>query len=337
MREEETVACVGPWQSLNDALLRMHEAEPVPVILFAYRRVATLRQVLEALKRDGVPLIIAFLDGARDAGDVAKVREVRSLVRAVDWCKTCVIERETNLGLGVSILSGMAEVFQEYESAIVFEDDIVCVPGTYTYLCDALNYYRDEKRVMSIGAYTHTCLRPDNVGNNSYFDGRFLCWGWASWRRSWVAMQAGSAIDMYWQCRLRGRDVHRYGTDLERQALREKEANIWAVRFCLLHILRRGLCLHPPVSLVQNIGFEPDATNTRGPDDQWRQEYMPKHASYFCPVQGGIREHPAASCALRKVFGSPTCRSPLERLQGIRWSIRPLFKALLRAHTYCRP
>ena len=156
----------------------------VPVVLFAYKRVDLLARVLGALKQDEIPLLIIFVDGARDDSDSDQVAEVRALARSVDWCETRVVVRGTNLGLGRSILQGMREVFHKFDRAIVFEDDIVCVPGTYQYLCDALEFYQDQTGVMSIGAYTPPRLRPASVGANPYFDGRFLCWGWAAWARA---------------------------------------------------------------------------------------------------------------------------------------------------------
>ena len=305
---------------------------PVPVVLFAYRRAATLRQALAALKRDSVPLIVAFLDGARDAIEAAHVDEVRALVRSVDWCQIRIVERQKNLGLGVSIIGGMTEVFREFESAIVIEDDIVCIPGAYAYLCDALDYYRDQERVMSIGAHTHPRVRPEDADGKAYFDGRFACWGWAAWRRSWAGMEK-SAEDLLWQCRLHLRNVYRYGADLPAEALREEEKNIWAVRFCMLHILRRGLCLHPPVPLVRNIGFGDDATNTRN-SDKWQIEKMPESAPLFSPVERGVSERPGASKLLRTVFGVKPSLSLSERFSYVRWSIRPLVHA---ARTARRP
>jgi len=43
----------------------------------------------------------------------------------------------------------------------------------------------------------------------------------------------------------------------------ELKQNIWAVRFLYWHILNRALCLHPPWSMVEHIGYGSDATNTQ--------------------------------------------------------------------------
>jgi hypothetical protein len=63
-------------------------------------------------------------------------------------------------------------------------------------------------------------------------------------------------------CEEKGIDVYRYGADLPDMAKSELKRNIWAVRLLYWHIYNRGLCLHPPWSMVENIGFGSDATNT---------------------------------------------------------------------------
>jgi hypothetical protein len=63
------------------------------------------------------------------------------------------------------------------------------------------------------------------------------------------------------QCRDQGIDIYRYGADLVNMAKAELRQNIWAVRLLYLHILKKGLCLRPPWSMVEHIGFDANATN----------------------------------------------------------------------------
>jgi putative methyltransferase (TIGR04325 family) len=69
------------------------------------------------------------------------------------------------------------------------------------------------------------------------------------------------------ECRARGLDIYRYGSDLVEMAETELERNIWAVRFLYLHMLHQGLCLRPPWSMVEHFGFAPEATNAK--DESW--------------------------------------------------------------------
>jgi hypothetical protein len=62
--------------------------------------------------------------------------------------------------------------------------------------------------------------------------------------------------------------VYRYGADLPAMAAVEIQQNIWAVRFLYLHLLHQGLCLRPPHSMVEHIGFDSQATNASD-GSQW--------------------------------------------------------------------
>jgi len=232
----------------------------IPVVLFAYARAHHLQRTLEALRQNHVPLIYAFSDGPKGQDDRKAVTEVRSILRAIDWCDLRLCERETNLGLGRSIMAGVGSVLREQDKIIVFEDDLICVPGTYAYLCAALQHYEDDPRVTSVTGWTHPLVTPSDVGDRFYFDGRAECWVWGTWARAWKGMEK-SAKELMEVCKRDGIDVYGYGADLPAMAEVELEQNIWAVRFLYLHILNGGLCLRPPWSMVEHIGFDALATN----------------------------------------------------------------------------
>lgn len=234
---------------------------PIPVALFTYNRPDLLRRTLAALHTAETPLIYAFSDGARSPEHEEEVAEVRRVLRAVDWCEIVRCERPANLGLGVSIRTGVAEVLRAHEALLVFEDDLVCVPGTYRYLTAALRRYADEPRVMSVAAWNHPRVTPPDIGATPYFDGRAECWGWGTWRRAWAGMDRDAA-SLLAECARRRVDTYRYGADVPAMAAVEAQRNIWAVRWLLHHMVAGGLCLRPAQSMVEHIGFDGRATNS---------------------------------------------------------------------------
>lgn len=272
----------------------------IPVILFAYARPDHLRRTLACLRDNRVPLIYAFSDGPLTSDKESVVAEVRQILRAVGWCEVVLCERETNLGLGHSILVGVTEVLSRHEAAIIFEDDLVCVPGTYTYLCAALEHYRDDPQVMSVTGWTHPIVTPANITDKLYFDGRAECWSWGTWSRAWKGMET-DAMTLVEKCRAQGIDVYSYGADLVEMARTELQRNIWAVRFLYWHILNRGLCLRPPWSMVEHIGFDAEATNTKA--ESWLKN-LPLKSSPPIPAQWpDPAEHPECSKLWQKACG----------------------------------
>jgi len=232
----------------------MEMTSTIPIVLFAYARPELLRKTLDCLRENHVPLLYAFSDGPRTPDLNDSVTQVRNILRSIDWCEVVLREQKTNLGLGVSIRTGVSEVLSKHEMAIIFEDDLICVPGTYEYLCAALRQYKHDPRVMSVTGWTHPKITPEDVYDQPYFDGRAECLAWGTWARAWNGMKE-DAMTLMRQCEANGIDVYRYAADLVEMAKTELRRNIWAVRFLYWHILNHGLCLRPPHSMVEHLGF----------------------------------------------------------------------------------
>jgi hypothetical protein len=283
----------------------------IPIILFAYARPDHLRRTLDCLRENKVPLIYAFSDGPRNPDLAGIVAQVRDTLRAIDWCDIVLCEREVNLGLGRSILNGVTEVLGKHDAAIIFEDDLICVPGTYDYLCAALDHYRNTPRVMSVTGWTHPLVTPGDVIDKPYFDGRAECLVWGTWVRAWNGMEI-DAKTLMGQCQDQSIDIYMYGADLVDMAKAELTQNIWAVRFLFLHILKKGLCLRPPWSMVEHIGFDTLATNA---SDGRIWTNPPLKPSPSLPEEWPEpTEHPACARMYQKVFGGrPTFGGRLYR------------------------
>lgn len=286
--------------------------KPIPIILFAYARPDHLHRVLDCLRENQVPLIYAFSDGPRTPDKTLAVAQVRNMLRAIDWCEVILCEIEGNLGLGRSILTGVTEVLAKHDSAIVFEDDLICVPGAYAYLCAALEQYKDDPRVMSVAGWTHPLVTPSDLTDKPYFDGLPESWVWGTWARAWHGMEIDAA-NLMEQCKNQGIDIYRYGSALVNMAKAELRKNIWAVRFCYWHILNHGLCLRPPWSMVEHIGWDSQGTNAIEAGI-WAAPPLkpcpPVPAQWPEPV-----EHPECSRLWQKVFGArPTVPRRLNKV-----------------------
>jgi hypothetical protein len=240
---------------------------PIPVVLFAYARPVHLSRVLDCLRDNHVPLVLAYVDGAKGAHDAGAVAQVRELLRSVEWAELQLTERPVNLGLGRNVLAGITDVAARHEAFIVWEDDLICVPGTYDWICAALRAYADVPRVMSVTAWTHPRVTPAGLGEQPYFDARAECWVWGAWARSWHGMTEQTALQKMDATARRGIPADAYGADLPHMAEAEEAQNIWAVRWLYHHMQQGGLCLRPPWSMVEHIGFDAGATNAAAATD----------------------------------------------------------------------
>jgi hypothetical protein len=245
---------------IKDKVIRK-QLKMVPVILFVYKRLDVLEKTLGCLRENHIPKLIIYSDGAKSEQDSPAIQSIRDFLSKIDWCEVERHDRPQNYGLGKNILTGVTEVLESYESVLVWEDDLICVPGTYAYLCAALEHYSNEPRVMSVTGWTNRHVTPSNVEGNPYFDGRAESLVWGTWRRAWLGMTEETALEKMAKIQMQGGNIAKYGGDLSAMAKRELASNIWAVRFLYHHILNQGLCLRPPWSMVEHIGFDARSTN----------------------------------------------------------------------------
>ena len=302
-------------------------SDVVPVILFCYDRVDHLARTLDALRANGVPLIYAFSDAPRTPDAEPRVAAVRRLLHSVRWAEMVHAERDTNLGLGRSIVSGTSAVFERHDAAIVCEDDLAIVPGTYAWLCSAMARYGTDPRVMSVSGWTHPLVTPAGVGDAPWFSARVNTYFWGAWARSWRGMGEGTALDRLARCRARGDDPARYGRDLVDMATAEGSRNLWAVRWIAQHLAEGGLSMCPPWSLVDHAGVDTQATNAAYlPIWEQRVDRAPPPIPARWPE---AVEHPQAAVLWRRAVEMEYAQAESRSRRGISARVRSAVGRLL--------
>jgi hypothetical protein len=285
----------------------------VPVVYFAYRRADLVARSLAALRANGVTLIHAYSDGARDVGDEADVAEVRRTLRAVDWADLRLVERPVNLGINRSIIGGISDTLAAYGEIVVCEDDVELSRGAYGYFVAALERYRSEPRVMCIGGWTHERVTPNDARDAPHFTGRFPCWGWATWRRAWAGFPEMSAIQLRDRCIARGIDLAKYGDDVAAIVAGDAAKATWDYCFSLHMMLHDGLSLVPPRTMTAHIGYDARATHPQD-DAGWEDHPVPPPA----PDQvrwPDVRENPGSAVCWRRELNAPPPPSIVARVR----------------------
>ncbi len=238
----------------------MNLKDEIPIALFAYARPDHLLKTLNGLKMNNVPLIYAFSDGPKDPAAVSAVSQVRGILEEIDWCEIKIVERQENLGLGASLRTGISQVFEEHKKVIVVEDDIVLRPSAYAYTVEALNYYENDPRVMTVSMWSHPVIVPNNA-RAGFFSKRFVCWGWGTYKNEWIKY-IGEPLDLYKKCAQEKKDILSWGKDIKWQAEHAAERNFWYIGYALTHFLQDKLSYFPNESMVVNIGRDGTGENT---------------------------------------------------------------------------
>jgi hypothetical protein len=242
-----------------------------PIALFVFNRLDHTRRTVHALRANEHAAqsdLFVFCDGVRDEKDAPSVASVREFVKGITGFRSrTVIESDGNRGLAASIIGGVTEVLRKNPRVIVIEDDLVTSPFFLRYMNEALDYYEDDERVVSIHGYVYPTLLPLP---ETFFLRGADCWGWATWRRGWALFNPDGRQLL---SRLKANDLTRefdfdgafqYTSMLQDQI--SGANNSWAIRWYASAFLENRLTLYPGRSLVVNIGTDASGTHCGATD-----------------------------------------------------------------------
>ncbi|NOR48478.1 MAG: hypothetical protein GQ533_10625 [Methanosarcinaceae archaeon] len=231
-----------------------------PIALFVYKRPHHTRKTLESLMANAEfsdsPLYV-FCDGAKRKKDIPLVLETRELISSYKLDNATIIERQENMGLANSIITGVTELCNKYGRVIVVEDDLYLSPYFLKYMNTALDTYEEYDEVMHISGYMFPVKGqlPD-----TFFYRATSCWGWGTWKRAWDKFEPNAHTLLAGFINRKKRrefDIQgsmKYYRMLILQAIGMSDS--WAIRWYASVFLNNGLCLHPGKSLVNNIGHD---------------------------------------------------------------------------------
>ncbi len=281
----------------------MIENKFAPIVLFTYNRVFHLKKTIDALKEnlfaDKSDLII-FSDGPRTQMDVTKVDEVRNYLYTIKGFRSVKIyQREKNYGLAENIIQGVTEVVNQYGKIIVLEDDIISTPYFLKYMNEALDFYKNQDKVMHISGYIFPI--DSNGLPDTFFIKPATCWGWATWKRTWEKFEKAPAKQIHLLNQKQIFDFNMNGSyDYWSYLIQnfEGKINTWAIFWYLSIYLNGGFSLHPSESLTVHIGYDTGEHFANVENDYGVQ--LSKKQNWYFPIK--IEENLEARRRVEKYF-----------------------------------
>jgi hypothetical protein len=245
-----------------------------PVLLVAWRRPHTLRQVVDAIRPVAPTRLFVACDGPNPKcpGEAEKVAATRAVIeQKIDWpCQIEVFYSDVNQGCRLGVSRAINWFFEQVEEGIILEDDCVPHPDFLSYCTTLLERYRHDTRVW--------CISGNNFqngqwrGDGSYYFSRYNhCWGWASWRRcwqnydadlsQWPALHESGLLETIFEDPLE-RDY--WSAIWQRTHSKTVPITWWDYQWTFTCLANGGLTALPNRNLVSNVGFGDDATHTTG-------------------------------------------------------------------------
>lgn len=232
-----------------------------PIVLFVYKRLSYLKETIESLQKNLYAEqsdLYIYSDASKNTETTECVENVRTYLKTIQGFRSvCIIERKENLGLATNIVDGITEIIKQYGKIIVLEDDIVVSPYFLKYMNDALNLYKDEKKIMEISGYIYN-IEKENLPE-TFFLHLGECWGWGTWEDRWLTYEKNpqKLIGKY-----NVNDISRFnyygGFNFWDQIIENYRGklNTWAAFWHASIIENKGLVLYPRKSLTKHIGFD---------------------------------------------------------------------------------
>ncbi len=248
-----------------------------PIVIFAYKRPLHLQNLLLSLRDNPESKdshLVIFIDGAKNNGELANVRETLMVAETFEgFASKTIHSSDRNQGLGVAVRNGLDSIFVDYEAAIVLEDDLVVARHFLKYMNRGLALYHDHSSVASIHGFAFNFA---NRLNQPYFLVGADCLGWATWRDRWLEIiwnPGELLLGIEKQNRVKEFNLdgaHDYRAALKNQIRHGFQS--WAIYWHGTMFLKRKVTLYPGRSLVQYRGADGSGTHAIGNKSFWDTE-----------------------------------------------------------------
>lgn len=246
----------------------------IAVALIFFNRPDCFEKTFKAVSEQRPSRLYLIQDGPRAnrPNDKGNIEKCRKIVENIDWeCQVTKDFSDVNLGCGKRIFTGLSNVFEKEEFAVIIEDDIL-IGESFLPFCIQMNErYKNDERIGQISGMNHLGVYKDCPYDYFFANSGGAIWGWATWRRCWSELDWNMEImsSPYIQRCLdyallpcgRGKDYKKRATIVRNGILEGKDPSFWSLHFALYRALSNRLNIVPKYNLTSNIGLTADTTH----------------------------------------------------------------------------
>lgn len=247
---------------------KIFKYDEVPILILFYKRYRIAKRLILILKKIKPKNIYISFDGPRTKDEESDVFNTRDIIKYIDWkCNLKIKVNDENLGCRSAVTSALDWFFKYNEMGIILEEDCVPEHTFFKFSFEMLNKYKNNNKVISIGAQ-HFPGHYHKIDSSYFFSMHFHCWGWATWRRSWLIFDRDmndweTLRNTRWLYKLGGNNLlFAYYWRKIFDNCKANKIDSWAYRFLFNVWSKNKLTILPSVNLVKNIGFGKNATHT---------------------------------------------------------------------------
>ena len=240
--------------------------QDIPILVLGYNRPEHIKKLILSLRKVRPKIIYISLDGPKNnLTDKKKNESVKKEIEKIDWkCKIKKKYNTTNLGCRESVSTGISWFFRKNRFGIILEDD--CIPNkSFFIFCQKIDAkYSNNQKVFAISGSN---FFNRTIKNDFFFSKYNHCWGWATWSRAWKYYDNKLTFWSKWKYSKQWKHFHdnmlekKYWEKIFDNVLKRK-IDSWAYVWTCCVWRKNGLTIIPKKNLIENIGFDMNATNT---------------------------------------------------------------------------
>lgn len=246
----------------------MNKAFETPILFLIFNRPDTTQQVFNQLKILQPKYLYVAADGPRESrkDEIKKCEETRKIIEQVNWeCEVKTLFREKNLGCGKAVSSGITWFFNEVTEGIILEDDCLASASFFQFCCAMLEKYRNDQRIWHISGYNLQAGKKRGTADY-YFSQETPIWGWATWKRVWshynLNLESLAELEQTnLKTALKASRLHSITAIYDFRKVSAGKVDTWDYQYSYYQLINHGLSVVPNANLVENIGFDIDATH----------------------------------------------------------------------------
>jgi GR25 family glycosyltransferase involved in LPS biosynthesis len=258
----------------------------IPILVIGFLRSEALRNLLESLPISQKKVYIS-IDGPRNNREKALVDASIEVAQKFQLIRSAThVEIKTNprnLGCKYGIFSAIDWAFENEESLIILEDDIVITKEFLDFAGWGLKKYQFSKEIWQINGWSP--LSVEDGISEPYLSIFAYGWGWATWKDRWNLIEL--ELEKYDSSDVRdlqglkhvklSPSFNKWWSDKLNRC--NAGLDTWDYQWNFSMWIHAGFSLSPSLSLTGNVGFDELATHTKIPHNN--RDKMPSDSHRF--------------------------------------------------------
>jgi hypothetical protein len=237
-----------------------------PILFLTYKRYHTAIRVFNSIKKIKPKKLYFASNAPKNNSEIFVVQNVRDIINKINWrCELITMFYSEHMPVKVSIPTSINFFFRKEKQGIILEDDILPSRNFYFFCQRMLKIYEKKKKISIITGYRE--LKKKKNSSKIYFSKYHNVWGWATWRSNWKNYDPHIKFWPKFNKSKKFKNLNDnkyefiYWNTIYDKVYKQK-INTWDYQLQASAWLHNKLCIVPPVSLTQNIGFGREAEHT---------------------------------------------------------------------------